>query len=82
MRLGVFYEKGLGVAQSDVKALQWLRKAAEKDHLVAQMFLANKLAEGRGVTQSYLEAAKWFKKAADQGNDDAQCNLGIFLGKV
>jgi TPR repeat protein len=32
---------------------------------------------GQGVTQDYKESVKWYTKAAEQGNDSAQCNLGV-----
>ena len=32
---------------------------------------------GNGVPQDYTEAARWYRLAADDGDDAAQCNLGL-----
>jgi hypothetical protein len=56
----MFYE-GRGVAQSDVAAARWYRKAADQGHAVAQYNLVNTFYEGRGVAQSDAEAARWYR---------------------
>ena len=48
------------------EALEWFRKAAEKDHEVARFEIANCYREGDGVEQNPAEAFKWYRKAADQ----------------
>ena len=30
-----------------------------------------------GLSQNYTEAVKWYQKAPNQGNENAQCNLGL-----
>jgi hypothetical protein len=62
----MFYE-GRGVAQSDVEAARWYRKAADQGIAQAQYNLGFMFDQGRGVAQSDVEAARWFRKAADQG---------------
>ena len=47
--LGVLYERGLGVAQSMIEAVEWYRSAAEHNHAPAQYNLALAHAEGRGA---------------------------------
>ncbi|GHU41259.1 hypothetical protein AGMMS50289_04110 [Betaproteobacteria bacterium] len=74
--LGVMYDNGRGVTQSDAEAFKWYRKAAEQGHTVAQYSLGVIYADGRMVTQSDTEAFKWFRKAAEQGHVKAQYNLG------
>ena len=74
--LGVFYAKGLGVAQDDAEAVKLFRKAAEQGHAEAQFFLGVMYRHGRGVSQDYAEAVKWWRKAAEQGGTEAQYNLG------
>ena len=35
-------------------------------------------SKGRGVEQNDESAFKWYTKAAEKGQEDAQCNLGVF----
>jgi hypothetical protein len=55
------------VAQSDVEAARWYRKAADQGHAKAQFNLGFMFSQGRGVAQSDVEAARWYRKAADKG---------------
>ena len=57
-----------GVAQSDVEAARWFRKAADQGDAEAQCHLGDMFAEGRGEAQNDEEAARWYRKAADQGH--------------
>lgn len=75
--LATVYANGDGVAQSDIEAAKWCRKAAEQGYPVAQCNLGVFYVIGRGIPQSYSEAAKWYRKAADQGIASAQFNLGL-----
>lgn len=65
--LGLMYDNGWGVEQSDEKAAEWNRKAADQGDAVAQYNLGTMYKNGLGVEQSYKKAAKWYRKAADQG---------------
>jgi hypothetical protein len=60
----MFFE-GRGVAQSDVEAVRWYRKATDQGLRGAQYYLGFMFYEGRGVAQSDEEAARWWQKAAD-----------------
>ena len=73
--LGVMYEDGRGVEQSDAEAARWYREAAEQGYSPTQVYLGTQYSEGRGVAQSYSEALRWFKKAVEQGDADAQCSM-------
>ncbi|MDO4949303.1 MAG: tetratricopeptide repeat protein [Bacteroidales bacterium] len=75
-KLGVCYDYGKGVTQSDTEAVKWYRKAAEQGEADAQYELGWCYYEGKGVTQSDTEAVKWYRKAAEQGEADAQYELG------
>ena len=66
--LGVMFEKGRGVTQSDVEAARWFRKAADQGDAGAQYYLGIMFEQGRGVALSDVEAARWYRKAADQGH--------------
>ena len=50
--LGVMFDQGRGVAQSDVEAVRWYRKAADQGHAGAQYNLGTMFDQGRGVPQS------------------------------
>ena len=58
------FAEGRGVAQSDMEAARWYRKAADKGFAEAQYNLGTMFAQGRGVPQSDVEAARWHRKAA------------------
>jgi len=60
------------VAQSDVEAARWYRKAADQGGAAPQLTLGIIFFNGLGVAQSDVEAAQWYCKAADQGNPMAQ----------
>ena len=76
--LGLCYDKGDGVPQSDKEAAKLWKKAADQGYAPAQHNLGVYYDEGRGdVGRSSTEAAKLWKKAADQDFDDAQFNLGL-----
>ena len=61
------YNEGRGVAQIDVEAVQWFRKAADQGVAEAQYNLGIMYKDGNGVAQSDAKAAEWYRKAADQG---------------
>lgn len=75
------YERGYGVPQNNLKAVKWLRKAADQNLVEAQYNLGSRYESGQGVTQDYSEAVDWFRKAAEQGFAGAQKNLGAMYGK-
>lgn len=76
-RLGMKYDFGKGVEQSDSKAAEWYHKAAEQGHSSAQFCLGLMYQSGQGVEQSDSMTAEWYLKAAEQGLAAAQCNLGL-----
>ena len=57
--LGVVYEIGRGVEQSDQKAVQSYRQAADQGHAAAQFCLGFAYEKGRGVQKSYERAVQW-----------------------
>jgi len=66
--LGVMYENGRGVPQSDAEALRWLRLAAEQNDALAQYMLGMMHKNGKGVPQDYAKAHMWWNLASAQGN--------------
>ena len=77
--LGVMFENGCGVAQSDGEAAEWYHNAAEQGHARAQANLGFMFEGGHGVAQNDEEAVQWYRKAADQGLATAQYNLGLMF---
>lgn len=79
--VGMMYQAGLEVGQSDEKAVEYLRKAADGGHVHAQnvlgcMYLRGLVKEPDPQTFD-SKAFKWFKLAAWQGSLDARFNLGL-----
>jgi TPR repeat protein len=70
--LGLCYELGCGVEQSDQQALDWYIAAAEKGHLTAKYSVGEAYEEARGVPQSDEEACLWYYKAALAGDEDSR----------
>jgi TPR repeat protein len=79
-KLGVSYDVGEGVAEDDVEAVKWYRKAAEQAHSHSQYNLGVMYRGGKGVPKDDVEALKWTRKAAEHGDSDAQHILGIVYG--
>ncbi len=69
--LGVMYDRGDGVPQSDEEALKWYKMAAKQGEARAQYNLGLMYANGQGVPQDYVEAYFWISLSAAQGNQHA-----------
>lgn len=76
LALGVAYDEGNGVLQSDALAAKWFRKAADQGNAEAQNALGVMYRVGLGVERNKEEALKWYRKAARQKNANAMFNLG------
>ena len=62
--IGLFYADGMGVTRDDAKALDWLMRAAARDHVGAMDRLAEVYAEGKlGQKVDAVEAESWAAKA-------------------
>ncbi|KAL3914299.1 MAG: hypothetical protein SGARI_000193 [Bacillariaceae sp.] len=70
--LGLCYELGCGVEQSDEDALDWYTKAANLGHATAKFSVGEIFEEARGVPQSDEEACLWYYKAAIVGDEDSK----------
>jgi hypothetical protein len=69
--LGVMYDTGQGVPQSDEEALKWYKLAAKQGEGRAQYNLGLMYMNGQGVPQDYVEAYLWISLSAAQGNQHA-----------
>lgn len=73
--LGSKNEQGLGIVTNLRRAAGFYRKAAEQNHLDAQLAMARLCLLGKGVQQDAAEAAEWYRRAAEQGHVESQFNL-------
>ena len=70
------YRIGAGAPKDPVQAIAWFLKAAEQNHVEAQINLGLIYGNGQGVAENFKEAFRWFRLAALQGNAMAQAKLG------
>ncbi|RAP25871.1 hypothetical protein DID78_07115 [Candidatus Marinamargulisbacteria bacterium SCGC AG-343-D04] len=75
-KLGLSYQKGRGVDQSNEEAFKWYKLAADQGDAIAQTNLGWMHYKGEGVDQSDTKAFEWIQKSADQGHPLAQYILG------
>lgn len=76
--LGLLFEKGTHVEKDIIEAIEWFRRAAEKDHPGAQCKLGF-YYQRRGIPYYETEAAECFRRAAEQDHAEAQFNFGLCL---
>ena len=71
------YRDGVGVKQSDKKAIELFEMAAKRGQAGAQYNLGLHYKQGsHGLTQSSKRAIEYYTLAANQGYVEAQTNLG------
>ena len=76
------YRDGVGVKQSDKKAIELYEMAAKRGNATAQFNLGHYYHHGsHGLTQSSTRATEYYTLAANQGNANAQSNLGVMYAK-
>lgn len=74
--LGICFENGLGVEQSESKAAEYFLKAAESGHSEAQFSVARFYEKGLGGLQKDEKLAEeFYLKSANAGNENAQQKL-------
>jgi TPR repeat protein len=76
LALGLAYQNGRGVQQSDAIAVEWYRKAAAVGNSAAQNDLGVMYRNGWGVEKNKEEAVRWYHLSAKQNNAHAMFNLG------
>jgi TPR repeat protein len=72
--VGVMYDGGTGIVQDSAKVINWWRKAAAQDHVLAQHNLAL-LSIERGGEEDLRQAAHWLKRAVTKGFALSQYSL-------
>jgi uncharacterized protein len=76
LALGLAYQNGRGVQQSDPLAVEWYRKAAAAGNAEAQNDLGVMYMNGWGVEKNKAEAVRWYHLAVKQKNAHAMFNRG------
>jgi len=79
--LGLLYQRGLGVAKSDVEAVLWWQKAADQSLMPAITWVGLSLLEGRGIQKDEEAARKMLERAAEGDEPNAQYTLGRIYEK-
>jgi TPR repeat protein len=76
--LGMLYQQGCGVVQSDIKtALTWYHKAADQKNSIAENQIGVYYDAGSGRNKA--QGLQWYRKAAEHGDAVAEHNLGEML---
>jgi TPR repeat protein len=71
------YKDGVGLKQSDTKAIELYEMAAKRGQATAQYHLGLYYKQGsHGLTQSSKRAVEYYTLAAEQGHIESQTNLG------
>lgn len=74
--VGLAFQQGeYMLPKNEKKAMEYIRKAAEQGHAVAQLFMVMGLM--RQPDDANEEVMYWLKQAASQGEPQAMYNLGI-----
>lgn len=80
--LGLLYDQGLGVPQSDALALRWYTQAAERGEPRAQYNLGIMYMNGQGTAPDPVQAYYWFSLAVAQGESKAPAARDYVMGQM
>lgn len=75
--LGFLYEKGLGIKQDLLKAVEYYTLSSEKNNYFARFILGYFYLKGIGVQKNYLKAIEYFQLAHERIPKSL-----IFLGRI
>lgn len=78
LKLGDFYNHGIGVAPDKWEALKWYRRAADQGHPVALFSMGRMYLPGGGLPTSLPAAVRWIRESAERGHARAQVLMGDF----
>ncbi|KAJ1459151.1 hypothetical protein M885DRAFT_560896 [Pelagophyceae sp. CCMP2097] len=75
VNLGVLFNEGKGVAESDEEAVKWFRLAAAQGNTDAVYYLRFCYEYGHGVPQDLQEVLRLYKRAMTKGHPDAAAQV-------
>ena len=75
--LAMMYRDGTNFGKSEELYEEWMKKAADQGHTLAQIEYADILLE-RGNEDDISEAMSLYQSAANKGNDDARVKIASF----
>lgn len=75
--VGVLYDTGLGVPQSNQAAMEWYAQAAQAGSAAGAFNLGVMFDAGRGVAPDPAKAAFWYARASAKGFPRADYNLAM-----
>jgi TPR repeat protein len=79
--VGLMYANGIGTAHDMERAIEWVKKAAQKGLPAAQYLLGTRYAHGIVVPQDEKAALWWYHNAAEQGHAKAHFKLGQLMAQ-
>ncbi|GBB99019.1 hypothetical protein RclHR1_00340010 [Rhizophagus clarus] len=74
--LGYFYYKGIGTSKNCDKAFNLFLNASEKNHILAQFYVAGYYHYGYGTIKNEKLAFEYFEKVANKNSTAGQVNIG------
>ena len=80
--LGLRYEDGEGLPQSDSEAARWYKLSSDQGFALSSYRLGMLVWKGRGVPQSAAEAIRLVRLGAQAGHPNAQYELAMMLGQT
>lgn len=79
--IGYLYVNGLGVQKDGKKGVEYLQKAVDQNHDMAQALMGYLYSEGLFVRKDKKKALELYQLAADSNNVSANLNLGVMYYK-
>lgn len=73
--MGTCLATGIGVKKNISEAVEWFKKAAEKNEPKGCLHLSDCYQEGIGVRKNTYEAERWRERAAEAGNSQAALQI-------
>ncbi len=76
-RVGLCYDRGIGVAKDGLQAVYWYKQAARAGVSSAQVELGDCYRAGRGTIKDAALAYHWYREAAERDDAAGQYRLGL-----
>jgi hypothetical protein len=80
--LGRCLHEGFGIDRNDIIALEWFKKAAEQNHVLAQLSTAVIYENGLGVDQNLRKSCEFYHLAMENGSERARLRLVPIMANI